>query len=154
MSASPMRGESEYEVSEGGRGCVNMHRGSKSNIIRAVPQPVQVHEKVVQVSKPKIKGGDAAQKQKSGLGYPPVWWRGPGWKSTQATKPSRGLDLVSLMGTGEERVEPASGVSKVSKSTHGGPASDVGTSGGLASVVGKNTHSGPASDVCQSIENE
>ena len=57
------------------------------------------------------------------------------------------------MGTGEERVGPASGVSKVSKSTHGGPASDVGTSGGLASVVGKNTHSGPASDVCQSREN-
>ena len=41
----------------------------------------------------------------------------------------------------------------MSKSTHGGPASDVCTSGGLASVVGKNTHSGPASDVCQSREN-
>ena len=121
-----------------------MQTGSKSNIIRAVPQPVQVHEKVVQVSKPKIKGGDAAQKQKPGLGYPPVWWRGPGWKSSQATKPSRGPDLVSVMGTGGGRGGPASGVSKVSKSTQGGPASDV---VGLASVDGKNTHKGPASDV-------
>ena len=30
------------------------------------------------------------------LGDPPVWWRGPGWKSNQATKPSRGPGAVSL----------------------------------------------------------
>ena len=30
------------------------------------------------------------------LGDPPVWWRGPGWKSSQATKPSRGPDTVCL----------------------------------------------------------
>ena len=26
------------------------------------------------------------------LGGTPVWWRGPGWKSSQASKPSRGPD--------------------------------------------------------------
>ena len=30
------------------------------------------------------------------LGGTPVWWRGPGWKSSQDTKPSRGPGAVSL----------------------------------------------------------
>ena len=44
------------------------------------------------------KGGDVCRNTEKGpvLGDPPVWWRGPGWKSSQATKPSRGPDTVCL----------------------------------------------------------
>ena len=38
------------------------------------------------------------------LGDPPVWWRGPGWKSSQATKPSRGPGAVSLASSTSKNV--------------------------------------------------
>ena len=51
------------------------------------------------------------------LGGTPVWWRGSGWKSSQAMKPSRGPDAVSLASSPSGNMEgrPVGSVSKHDK---------------------------------------
>ena len=83
-------------VMEGG-GSVNTHTGSvsvagsQSNIVKAGTDPVESQDSLK--IKPKPRGESVQQDKNSGLGYPPAWWRGPGWKSSQASKPGRGPDL-------------------------------------------------------------
>ena len=83
-------------VMEGG-GSVNTHTGSvsvagsQSNIVKAATDPVEPKDSLKSEAKP---GGEQIyQGKNSGLGYPHVWWRGSGWKSSQGSKPSMGPDL-------------------------------------------------------------
>ena len=89
--SKPIGEESSSKPVQEGVESVNMHTGpvrvadSQGNIVHGVKPGVASSAKPV--------GEDAIISSEPRLGDPSVWWRGPGWKSSQALKPSRGPGL-------------------------------------------------------------